>query len=38
VDNRDAGAGDYKLVCFLPDPKTGKPHVQLGMKQSFTVN
>lgn len=30
--------GDYKLVCFLPDPKTGKPHVQLGMKQNLTVN
>jgi hypothetical protein len=29
--------GDYTLVCFLPDPKTGKPHVKLGMKKSFTV-
>jgi hypothetical protein len=29
--------GDYTLVCFLPDPKTGKPHVKLGMKKHFTV-
>lgn len=29
--------GDYELVCFLPDPKTGKPHVKLGMKKNFTV-
>jgi hypothetical protein len=29
--------GDYTLVCFLPDPKTGKPHVKLGMKKTFTV-
>jgi len=30
--------GDYTLLCFLPDPKTGKPHVKLGMKQSFSVS
>ena len=29
--------GDYTLICFLPDPKTGKSHVKLGMKQNFTV-
>lgn len=29
--------GDYTLLCFLPDPKTGKAHVKLGMKQSFSV-
>jgi hypothetical protein len=29
--------GDYTLVCFLPDPKTGKPHVKLGMRKTFTV-
>jgi hypothetical protein len=29
--------GDYTLLCFLPDPKTGKSHVELGMKQNFTV-
>jgi len=29
--------GDYTFVCFLQDPKTGKPHVKLGMKKSFTV-
>jgi hypothetical protein len=30
--------GDYTLVCFLPDPKTGKQHVKLGMKKTFTVD
>jgi hypothetical protein len=29
--------GEYTLVCYLPDPKTGKPHIKLGMKKSFTV-
>ena len=29
--------GDYRLLCLLPDPKTGKPHIKLGMKQSFSV-
>lgn len=29
--------GDYTLVCFLPDPTTGKTHVKLGMKQDFSV-
>ena len=29
--------GDYTLVCFLPDPKTGKTHADLGMKQDFSV-
>jgi hypothetical protein len=29
--------GDYTLLCFLPDPKAGKPHVKLCMKQSFSV-
>jgi hypothetical protein len=28
---------DYTLVCFLPDSKTGKPHVKLGMRNRFTV-
>jgi uncharacterized cupredoxin-like copper-binding protein len=29
--------GNYGTVCFVPDPKTGKPHVMLGMSASFTV-
>jgi hypothetical protein len=29
--------GDYTLACFLPDPKTGKPHIKLGMRKNFTV-
>ncbi len=30
-------AGDYVLVCFVPDPSDGQPHVALGMFDSFTV-
>jgi hypothetical protein len=29
--------GTYVLVCFIPDQKTGKPHIQLGMFSSFEV-
>jgi hypothetical protein len=29
--------GEYTLVCFLPDLKTGKPHVRLGMRQNIRV-
>lgn len=29
--------GTYALVCNIPDPSTGKPHVALGMLSSFTV-
>jgi hypothetical protein len=29
--------GKYLAVCFVPDPKTGKPHVDLGMIAGFTV-
>ncbi len=27
----------YALVCHVPDPATGRPHVSLGMLQTFTV-
>lgn len=33
----DLEAGDYVSVCFIPDPKTGKPHFLLGMFQGFSV-
>ena len=33
----DLKPGDYTLVCFLPDPKTQKPHLKLGMEQAFSV-
>src|SRR5262249_14231933 len=34
----DLSAGDYVMVCFLPDMKSGAPHVALGMVQPFTVS
>jgi hypothetical protein len=30
-------AGDYALVCFVPDAKDGKPHIAHGMVKPFTV-
>ena len=30
--------GSYDVVCFLPDPKTGKTHNELGMKTQLEVN
>ena len=29
--------GNYLLVCFMPDVKTGTPHVALGMLRLFSV-
>ena len=29
--------GNYVALCFVPDPKTGKPHFALGMITSFSV-
>jgi uncharacterized cupredoxin-like copper-binding protein len=29
--------GNYAVLCFVPDAKTGKPHFMLGMLDSFTV-
>ena len=31
-------AGDYVLVCFLPDSKDGKPHFAHGMVQPFKIS
>ncbi len=33
----DLSAGRYALLCFLPDPESGKPHVELGMMAEFDV-
>ncbi len=33
----DLPAGEYALLCFLPDAKDGKPHVAHGMLTQFTV-
>lgn len=29
--------GTYAMLCFVPDPETGAPHVALGMVKAFTV-
>jgi hypothetical protein len=33
----DLTAGNYALICFVPDPATGAPHVALGMIAPLTV-
>lgn len=33
----DLKPGKYTAACFFPDPASGKPHVKLGMKTTFTV-
>jgi len=33
----DLSAGRYALLCFLPDPASGKAHVELGMMTEFEV-
>jgi hypothetical protein len=33
----DLEAGDYALVCFVPDPASGKAHLELGMIGGLTV-
>jgi len=30
--------GHYGLICFFPDPATGKPHFAQGMMKEFIVN
>jgi len=34
----DLSAGDYGLICFVPDAKDGKPHLAHGMMKTITVN
>jgi hypothetical protein len=29
--------GNYVMLCFLPDAKDGKPHLDHGMVKEFTV-
>lgn len=33
----DFEAGEYALLCFIPDHKTGKPHLMHGMASQITV-
>jgi len=33
----DLEAGEYAVLCSIPDPATGAPHVALGMLAGFTV-
>jgi len=33
----DLTPGSYAAICFLPDPVSGKEHLQLGMIAGFTV-
>ncbi len=34
----DLTAGEYALICFIPDAKDGKPHYVHGMMKTFTVS
>jgi uncharacterized cupredoxin-like copper-binding protein len=33
----DITPGEYVIICFIPDPKTGMPHLALGMISHFTA-
>ncbi len=33
----DLTPGDYALLCFVPDAKDGKPHLDKGMIQTFKI-
>ncbi|MDA1081205.1 MAG: hypothetical protein O2973_05935 [Gemmatimonadetes bacterium] len=33
----DFSPGDYALLCFVPDAKDGKPHLEHGMVQPFKI-
>jgi hypothetical protein len=34
----DVKAGNYALICFVPDAKDGKPHFMHGMTKAITVS
>ena len=34
----DLPAGEYALICFIPDAKDGKAHYLHGMMKAFTVS
>jgi hypothetical protein len=36
--NLKLASGKYVAVCFVTDPKTGKPHAELGMLAPFTIS
>jgi uncharacterized cupredoxin-like copper-binding protein len=36
--NVDLAAGEYVLLCFVPDAKDNKPHLSHGMIRQFTVS
>jgi hypothetical protein len=33
----DLTPGEYVAVCFIPDPHSGRPHIDLGMVATFAV-
>lgn len=33
----DLSSGEYIALCFVPDPASGKAHIELGMVTAFTV-
>jgi hypothetical protein len=33
----DVPAGEYVVLCFIPDPASGKPHLELGMIRAVTI-
>ena len=34
----DLAKGDYAFICFVPDAKDGKPHVEHGMAKQFRID
>jgi len=35
--NVELSSGSYAMICFVPDAKDGKPHLEHGMIKEFTV-
>lgn len=33
----DLTPGDYAILCLVPDPKDGKPHIEKGMVHTFKI-
>jgi hypothetical protein len=38
VFEAELSAGDYAVICFLPDVKDGKPHAAHGMMKTITIS
>ena len=34
----DLTPGNYALLCFVPDAKDGKPHLEHGMVKQFKIS